>query len=208
MKKVIFFLLLSWNAFAMAQIVTDTLSSTPATVDSVVVDSRSTEEVVASIDSLNAQGTQPKLISPTKAGLYSALLPGLGQMYNRKYWKIPIVWGAIGTGIGITLWNDRQYNRYRKAFVASLNGQEHEFSNIPGITSEVLGRTQDQAKRQRDYAIAITAAIYVLNIIDAVVDAHLAPMKNDPDIALAPAVIVDQLQLERAKPGLALVFRF
>lgn len=75
------------------------------------------------------------------------------------------------------MWNDKQYRRYREAFIAELNGQKHEFSGIAGVTKDVLGRTQDRAKRQRDYAIAITAGVYLLSIIDAVVDAHLAPIK-------------------------------
>jgi len=208
MKKSLFFICIFLTSFLLGQIKQDTLVSPSAVEDTIISAEPSPEDVVTDIENLNATPNELKIISPTKAGLYSALLPGLGQMYNRKYWKIPIVLGAIGTGVGITIWNDNQYKRYRKAFVASLNGQEHEFSNIPGITSEVLGRTQDRAKRQRDYAIAITAAVYILNIIDAVVDAHLAPMKNDPDIALVPTVIEDKLQLESGKPGLALVFKF
>lgn len=88
------------------------------------------------------------------------------------------------------MWNDKQYRRYREAFIAELNGQKHEFSGIAGVTKDVLGRTQDRSKRQRDYAIAITAGVYLLSIIDAVVDAHLAPIKNDPDPAFAPVVIM------------------
>ena len=121
--------------------------------------------VLEDITEANAPAKTMKY-NPTKAGLYSAVPPGLGQYYNRKYWKIPIVWGAIGTGVGVTLWNQKRYNRYRDAFIAELNGQEHEFSDIPGVTKEVLGRTQDRAKRQRDYAIAITGLIYILNIRD------------------------------------------
>ncbi|WP_234111043.1 MULTISPECIES: DUF5683 domain-containing protein [Chryseobacterium] len=146
--------------------------------------------------------------NPTKAGLYSAVLPGLGQYYNKKYWKIPIVWGAIGTGVGIAIWNQNQYTRYRNAFIAQLNGQPHEFSDIPGITAEALGRVQDRQKRQRDYAIAITGLIYVLNIVDAVVDAHLYEGRKDPDLAFKPAVIFDEFSNQTAKAGLSLNYRF
>jgi hypothetical protein len=54
----------------------------------------------------------------TRAGLYSAVLPGLGQFYNKKYWKIPIVWGAVGAGVGIAIWNDNQYKKYREYYIA------------------------------------------------------------------------------------------
>lgn len=168
---------------------------------------RSEVEVFADIEESNAPVAVQKF-NPTKAGLYSAVLPGLGQYYNRKYWKIPIVWGGIGTGIGITLWNQKQYNRYRDAFVAQLNGQTHEFSDIPGITAEALGRTQDRARRQRDYAIAVTALVYVLNIVDAVVDAHLYEGRKDPDLALNPTFIFDEFSLDNSKAGLSFTYKF
>lgn len=146
--------------------------------------------------------------NPTRAAVYSAVLPGLGQYYNRKYWKIPIVWGGIGTGVGITLWNQKQYKRYRSAFLAELEGQSHEFSDITGVDKNVLGRTQDRFKRQRDYSIAITGLVYILNIVDAVVDAHLYDQKRDPDLALQPAIIYDEYATQSTKAGLSLSFRF
>src|SRR5690606_616677 len=169
--------------------------------------SPSESELYADIQESNAVQSEMQF-NPTKAGLYSAVLPGLGQYYNRKYWKIPIVWGGIGTGIGITLWNQKQYNRYRDAFVAQLNGQTHEFSDIPGITAEALGRTQDRARRQRDYAIAVTALVYVLNIVDAVVDAHLYEGRKDPDLALNPTFIFDEFSSDNSKAGLSFTYTF
>jgi len=177
---------------------TDTLSS---------VQPKSEIEVLSDIEVANSPAKVTKY-NPTKAGLYSAVLPGLGQYYNKKYWKIPIVWGGIGTGIGITLWNDKQYKRYRTAFVAELNGLPHEFSDIPGISAEALGRTQDRAKRQRDYAIAITGLMYILNIVDAVVDAHLYEGRHDADLALKPTIIYDEFGNQNTKAGLSLNFKF
>lgn len=168
---------------------------------------QSESQILGEIDQKNAPATVQKF-SSTKAGLYSAVLPGLGQYYNKKYWKIPIVWGAVGTGVGIALWNDKQYKRYRNAFVAELNGLPHEFSGIKGIDKTVLGNAQDSSKRQRDYAIGITGLIYILNIMDAVVDAHLYEGRHDPDLAIVPSVINDQYNLGIAKPGLTLSFRF
>lgn len=164
-------------------------------------------EVFTDIKEANAL-VQTMKFNPTKAGLYSAVLPGLGQYYNKKYWKIPIVLGGIGTGVGVTLWNQKQYNRYRDAFIAELNGQEHEFSNIPGINKEILGRTQDRVKRQRDYAIAITSLVYILNIVDAVVDAHLYEGRKDPDLALKPTIIFDEFGKVNSKAGLSLSYNF
>lgn len=147
---------------------------------------KSEKEIVQEIEKVNKKTTLQ--YNPSKAGLYSAVLPGLGQYYNKKYWKIPIVWGAVGTGIGVISFNNKQYKRYKTAFEAELNGQPHEFSDIPGINKVVLGNTQDQAKRYRDYAIAITGVVYLLNILDAVVDAHLYEQRKDPELVFSPAV--------------------
>lgn len=163
-------------------------------------------KVLADIRESNTRSGTP-VYNPTRAGLYSAVLPGLGQYYNKKYWKIPIVLGAIGTGAGFIIYNDRQYKRYRKAFIAELNGQPHEFSGIRGVDKNALGNIQDQAKRQRDYAIAISGLIYILNIVDAVVDAHLYQGRHDPDLALRPAVMLDGRQ-RKAQPGLSFNYRF
>jgi len=167
---------------------------------------KSEKEIVQEIEKVNKKTTLQ--YNPSKAGLYSAVLPGLGQYYNKKYWKIPIVWGAVGTGIGVISFNNKQYKRYKTAFEAELNGQPHEFSDIPGINKVVLGNTQDQAKRYRDYAIAITGVVYLLNILDAVVDAHLYEQRKDPELVFSPAVVNDQIGLGYAKAGFTLQYRF
>jgi len=209
MKKIFSIIFVSFAIFIFSQVNrNDTIRVENHPKDSIsAVTPKSEMQIFSDIDSANAPIKITKY-NPTKAGLYSAVLPGLGQYYNKKYWKIPIVWGAIGTGVGIILWNDKQYKRYRTAFVAELNGLPHEFSDINGITAEALGRTQDRAKRQRDYAIAVTGLVYVLNIVDAVVDAHLYEGKHDPDLALKPTVIYDEFAKQNTKAGLSLSFRF
>ncbi len=206
--KILTAVLLFLSAYLVAQISPkDTIRVENYPTDSVsTVKEAGDVQVLADIQAANAPAKALQF-NPTKAGLYSAVLPGLGQYYNRKYWKIPIVWGAIGTGVGVTIYNQRQYDRYRNAFLAELNGQEHEFSSVPGITKQALGRAQDRVKRQRDYAIAITALIYVLNIVDAVVDAHLYEGRQDPDLALSPAVIQDELSGKQAV-ALGVRYRF
>lgn len=185
----------------------DTIRVENYPTDSVSTKSDKEVDVIADIEKSNAPAVKSKY-SPTRAGLYSAVLPGLGQFYNKKYWKIPVVWGAVGTGVGITLWNQRQYKKYRNAFIAELNGLPHEFSDIRGVTKESLGRIQDRAKRQRDYAIAISGLIYILGIVDAVVDAHLYDQKHDPDLTLQPSVIYDEFGKTNTKAGLTLNFKF
>ncbi len=204
---VLFVLLFSLKIFAQVS-PKDTIRVENYPTDSVsAVTPKSEIEVYTDIQESNATDSTMRY-NPTKAGLYSAVLPGLGQYYNKKYWKIPIVWGGIGTGVGVVLWNQKQYNRYRDAFIAQLNGQPHEFSDIAGISAEALGRTQDRAKRQRDYAIAITGLVYILNIVDAVVDAHLYEGRKDPDLALKPTVIYDEFGKQNSKAGFSLSYNF
>jgi hypothetical protein len=204
---VLFFFFLLGKVFAQIS-PKDTIRVENYPTDSISTINKPSEiEVLTDLKAANAPAKTMKF-NPTKAGLYSAILPGLGQYYNKKYWKIPLVLGAIGTGVGISLWNQRQYDRYRAAFTAELNGQKHEFSNIPGVTKEVLGRTQDRVKRQRDYAIAITSLVYILNIVDAVVDAHLYEGRKDPDLALKPTVIFDEFGNANSKAGLSLSYQF
>ena len=209
MQKFTIFLLILFSVKIFAQISPkDTIRVENYPTDSVSIKKPTSEvEILTDLKAANAPAKTMKF-NPTKAGLYSAILPGLGQYYNKKYWKIPIVWGAIGTGVGITIFNQKQYDRYRSAFIAQLNGQQHEFSNIPGITKEALGRTQDRAKRQRDYAIAITSLVYILGIVDAVVDAHLYEGRKDPDLALKPAIIYDEFGTFNTKAGLSLSYNF
>ena len=209
MKKLLSVLLvLSFSLFFSQVNPNDTIRVENLPKDSIPAAKQRTEpEIVGNITNSNAPAKIQKF-SPIKAGLYSAVLPGLGQFYNKKYWKIPIVWGAVGTGVGIAIWNDKNYRRYRNAFVAELNGLPHEFSGITGVDKDVLGNAQDRFKRQRDYAIGIAGLIYILNIVDAVVDAHLYEGRKDPDLALTPAVINDRFSNYESKAGLALTFKF
>ena len=209
MQKLITVFLLLIFGFAFSQVnPNDTIRVENHPKDSIpAAKPQSEAQIIGDIEQKNATIKLTKL-SPAKAGLYSAVLPGLGQFYNKKYWKIPIVWGAVGTGIGVALWNDKQYKRYRNAFVSELNGLPHEFSGINGIDKNVLGNAQDRSKRQRDYAIGISALIYILNIVDAVVDAHLYEGRHDPDLAVMPTIINDQFTNSYARAGLSLNFRF
>jgi hypothetical protein len=167
-------------------------------------------KILSDIEKVNAPlKIKVNKYNPTKAGLYSAVLPGLGQVYNKKYWKVPLVWGAVGTGVGIAIWNDNQYTKYRGRFVAKLNGTPNEFNDThPWLDANALGNMQDTAKRQRDYAIAITGLLYILNIVDAVVDAHLYEGRHDPDLSIRPNLIYDQMGVESPKTGLSLNYRF
>ncbi|WP_449399166.1 DUF5683 domain-containing protein [Chryseobacterium wanjuense] len=213
MKKIFLTFFLCLFAITYSQVnPNDTIRVEHHPKDSVSVEKNNTKteaKIVSDLEKANESTKKTLKLNPTKAGLYSAVLPGLGQFYNKKYWKIPIVWGAVGTGVGIAVWNDNQYRKYREYYIAKLNGTPNEFvDSHPWLDKVALGNAQDRSKRQRDYAIAITGLIYILNIVDAVVDAHLYESRHDPDLSFNPTVIQDQYGFTPPKTGLSLSYRF
>ena len=167
------------------------------------------------LDSTSKPAINP--LSPAKAAFYSAILPGLGQAYNKKYWKIPLVYAALGTGIVIYLDNDKQYDRYRDAFKRRLAGfNDDEFWGVdtnenplstPQISNDALIRAQRTLSRNREISLLVTIGIYVLNIIDANVDAHLLQYNIDENLALKPHFKVNQIDAS-TNLGLTLGFNF
>ncbi|MBF8150728.1 hypothetical protein ITJ86_12520 [Winogradskyella sp. F6397] len=145
-------------------------------------------------------------LRPAKAAFYSAVLPGLGQAYNKKYWKIPIVWGAIGAGIYFYVRNDNQFNRYRDAYKSRLAGfKDDEFFNV--ISDDGLVRAQEQFRRNKEMSLLITFGLYALNIIDANIDAHLLQFNVDENLSLSPHYQYNQLE-NTSDLGLTLNFKF
>ena len=156
-------------------------------------------------------------LSPAKAAFYSAILPGLGQAYNKKYWKIPIVYGAIGTGVYFYVTNNREYNRYRDAYKRRLAGfTDDEFYlnpttgerlATPRVTTEGLERGQKFFRKNKEISLLVTFGLYALNIIDANVDAHLLQYNVDENLSLAPHYKFNELDAT-SNLGLTLNFKF
>jgi hypothetical protein len=141
---------------------------------------------------------------PDMAVWLAAVVPGLGQIYNRQYWKLPIVYGgAMGLGYAIS-WNNQMYIDYRKAYVDLIdadpnstfytkvlpNGVVIDASNKDYYT-RTLKNKQDAYQRNRDLCIICTGVLYLLTLIDAYVDAQMADYDISPDLSLqvAPAVL-------------------
>ena len=160
-------------------------------------------------DSISRKPIDP--LSPAKAAFYSAILPGLGQAYNKKYWKIPIVYAALGAGIYFYLDNDNEYKRYRNAFKRRLAGfTDDEFygsGSTPNISNDGLIRAQRTLRRNKELSLLITIGIYALNIIDANVDAHLLQFNVDDNLALKPHFNFNEFDAT-TNLGLTLNFKF
>jgi hypothetical protein len=146
--------------------------------------------------------------SPLKATVYSALLPGVGQMYNKKYWKAPIVWAGLGTCVYFIVDNTRNYRLYRDAFIAQEDDDPSTVPQIsldPGQTID-LDEAQDTYKRWLDISYMALAGVYVLQLIDANVDAHLFYFDVSPDLSLH--ILPSFFLAERTTQGLTLSLHF
>ncbi len=171
------------------------------------------KEVV--IDSVVKPSKPINPLSPAKAAFYSAILPGLGQAYNKKYWKIPIVYGAIGTGVYFYVNNNKEYNRFRDAYKRRLAGftdDEFYFSqgvllDEPRVSTERLEDAQKFYRRNKEISLLVTIGLYALNIIDANVDAHLLQYNVDENLSLSPHYELNQIDAT-SNLGLTLNFKF
>lgn len=125
---------------------------------------------------------------PKKAALFSAVLPGLGQIYNGKYWKVPIIYAGFATlGYFVVLRHDR-YQLFRRAYIAARTGtnEENPLRDISTRASDTdwLSANVDQLRRNRDYTIILMAGLYGLQIMDAIVDAHLIEFEVNDQLSL------------------------
>lgn len=172
------------------------------------------EELVIEANTKKKKEIDP--LSPSRAAFYSAILPGLGQAYNKKYWKIPIAIGGVVGGVMVYDYNNKQYNRYRDAYKRRLAGfNDDEFwgdiegvpLDSPQVSDDALIRAQKSARRSKELSLLVTVGIYVLNIIDANVDAHLLQYNVDDTLTIQPHFEMNEMDA-KSNMGLTLNFNF
>lgn len=129
--------------------------------------------------SISSQKIQ-KEKSPKKASIYSAVIPGAGQIYTKKYWKVPIIYGGLVTSAYFINDNNNQYKEYRDAALLSYETGEDQL----GYTYSELITLKDHYKRNREISYFSFVGVYILNIIDASVNAHLFHFDVSDDISL------------------------
>jgi hypothetical protein len=136
-------------------------------------------------DSLLVNSSFLKSHSPAKASIYSALLPGLGQVYNRKIWKVPIIYAGFATLGYFIVDNNSEYQRFKNAYKALTDDNPLTIDEFNGQRSaDELLFYKDQYRRWRDISLIITVVTYALNIVDANVDAHFFNYDISPDLSM------------------------
>lgn len=140
-------------------------------------------KVEAQVNDTTSQDTVKESLkkSPAKASLFSAILPGAGQVYNRKIWKVPIVYGGIGSFSYLAYRNHQGFMVFKKALVKRQNGEKDQFSG--NLNDEALKNEMDRYRRYRDLNLIGATLVYVLQIIDANVDASLSDFDVSDDLS-------------------------
>lgn len=156
-------------------------------------------------DPLQSEEIDP--LRPAKAAFYSAILPGLGQIYNKKYWKLPLVYGAIGTSVYFFLDSQKNYNLYRNEYKSRLAGNTSNSDYLNGLSDNQLISAQKQFQRNRDLSALFIVGFYVLNIIDANIDAALSQFNVSEKLAFKPVINRNDITSEN-NFGLALNYSF
>lgn len=162
------------------------------------------ETVLVAKDTTKLQEIDP--LTPAKAAFYSAILPGLGQAYNKKYWKIPLVYGAIGTSLYFYLDNNKKYHSYRDEYKRRLEGYgPGTGGNYDFLDDSRLIDGQKFYQRNRDLSALFVVGFYVLNIIDANVDAALIQFNVNERLSLRPEIYPSDVTF---KPNVGLTFNY
>jgi len=163
--------------------------------------SQEISETIVAKDTTKLKPIDP--LRPSKAAFYSAILPGLGQAYNKKYWKVPIVYGAIGTSMYFYLDNNKKYHSYRDAYkrrLAGFNDDQYDY-----LDDTRLIQAQRFYQRNRDLSLLVSIGFYVLNIVDANIDAHLTQFNVNDNLSVAPDIYQTDFT---TKPNVGLTFNY
>ena len=164
---------------------------------------------------------------PMRAVWLGAIVPGLGQIYNRSYWKLPIVYGGFMGCIYAITWTNNQYDGYKnayrdiyfdirngevtndpsKAYIAILP-EGYTIDMMGGVSAYRLKEWQNRSRRNRDLAIAVTAIVYALTLVDAYVDAQLFDFDISTNLSLnvQPQLYYDLQNQRSAEVKLAILF--
>ncbi len=145
--------------------------------------------------------------SPKKATLYSTIMPGLGQVYNKKYWKVPIIYGGFGALTYSYLFADKKYTEYLHEFNYRLNKDSiHYNADFAKNSDENILELKNYYQRNRELSIIGFVVLYALNIIDATVDGHLYSFDISDNLSLNTTPYLAPVQNNKIYGGIQFTF--
>lgn len=131
----------------------------------------------------------PKFIpNPSKSWKYSAILPGWGQAYNRSYWKIPVIYAGLGTVVYVYAFNNKQFHKWRNAYIGKIDPAVPD--EYPNASVHAIKNLMDNYRRYREYTVLAGVAVWVLNVLEAYVYAHLLNFDISEDLSFKIEPIV------------------
>jgi hypothetical protein len=155
---------------------------------------------------------EAKTHSVAKAAIFSAVLPGLGQAYNRKYWKIPIIYAGFGVIGYFVVTNNNEFQQFKEAYLYVANDETYPIDNpyVSKYNETQLKDAMDFYRRNRDLSYILGGLWYTLNILEAYVDAHFFDYDISDDLTLSvkPAVMPGAVRPLMASPGIKVSFKF
>lgn len=149
---------------------------------------------------LIAKKKEPFQPNPKKAGLYSAIVPGLGQLYNRQYWKVPVVYAGLAVAGYFFIDNLNNYQDYRKAYIGRINNPYPTDKYVAIYTTDQLQQLQNDYNKYLDMTVLFSTVGFAMQVIDAITSAHLKNFDISRDISLKMRPVVTPFG-----PGLGLV---
>ena len=163
------------------QAATDTTLKSPADSGRVIVSHQAAPVAVADTVAARVQPFQP---NPKRSGLYSAILPGLGQLYNRQYWKVPVIYAGLGIATYFIVDNYNNYESYRKAYIGRINNPYPTDKYVGLYTTDQLQQLQNDYNKYLDMTVLFTGLGYALQVIEAMTGAHLKNFDVSRDISM------------------------
>jgi Family of unknown function (DUF5683) len=162
-----------------------------------------------------------KRYNPRKALLYSAIMPGMGQVYNKKYWKLPLVYGGFGVGYYFIKTYQEGYLRQREelfiildkkanpsAYPSTGTGSATNLTSSQGLTEAGVRTYINKYRRERDYWVLLTGIWYALQLIDAHVDAHLKEFDLNPQLKVSVEPMMENSMFAGRNAGVSLIIKF
>jgi len=177
----------------------DTIPTSGNLADTTFVGNRTVEEIES----------YAKNYDPRKAMLYAAIIPGMGQAYNKKYWKMPLVYGGFGALVYGANFYHGLYLGFKSDLFTLINDPTSGGGLSPdGLTTDQLRNVVDRTRRERDFFIILTGFFYILQMVDAHVDAHLKEFDLNPKLQLTIEPTMENNSMIGRSTGLALKIKF
>lgn len=190
----VFFLLIFFSLSSFAQVFGDSTDISAKDSSTLLMNKKvspaKTNTAVKPKDSANIFSSDPnvshasKAFNPRTATIRSAIIPGWGQAYNKQYWKIPIIYAALGTTAGIFFYNIKNYNQFKTAYRQSVAGEPVTNPELSIYSQAALLANRNVFRQNIDYSVLFFLLFWGLNVVDATVSAHLKTFDVSDDISL------------------------